>query len=107
MVSTAYLNGYHFGDRLMEGVSYGVKVNSNGDLETFIPKSSQDYMDDFNCKKWLDRAEEYAKNNDIFFETEGLSGEELELVSIGKRKPKSKGVKIKMISFEEILRGLK
>lgn len=63
----AYLNGYVFGDRLMEDVYFGFQVNeAQDDLEVFIHPSSVDYFAKFNAKHWFDVAREYALEADLF-----------------------------------------
>ncbi len=61
---SALINGYTFGDRLMEGVMF--KVNTKGEFIGFNNKHTENYMKQFNMELWKKRCEETAKTYDIF-----------------------------------------
>lgn len=52
-VDHANLDGYHFGDRLLEGVKF--KIVAHGKTVTATPatKFEEDYLRKLNAKKWL------------------------------------------------------
>ena len=59
------VDGYSFGDRLLEGVSFMVK-DENGKPKAFgVTPACQDYFDDLNQKKWLGACEDYCEHLDI------------------------------------------
>ena len=60
-----YVHGYYFGDRLMEGVLFKVRV-VDGNTECFgLHPESEPYMTQFNWDYWKARCEEYCINIDI------------------------------------------
>ena len=60
-----YVHGYDFGDRLMEGVMFKVKV-IDGKPECFgLHPDSEPYMTQFNWDYWKKRCNEYCINLDI------------------------------------------
>lgn len=67
-VKEAYLDGYAFGDRLLEGVWFGFRVTPDGkNIEAFLPPDSAEYMERLNSKFWLERAREYALDLKCFY----------------------------------------
>jgi hypothetical protein len=60
------MDGYSFGDRLLERVMFEVRKNNNTDFQVNIDKESEDYFNTLNKKKWLKEAKDYASKNDIF-----------------------------------------
>ena len=60
------LDGYAFGDRLLEGVKFRVSpgVTKNG-LKVVIDPGSAAYFADLNQEKWLREARQYAKGMDF------------------------------------------
>lgn len=79
IVDTAYIDGYHFGDRLLEGVMFRVTVK-DGDLSVEVIEQCKKYFSRLNQEMWLGAALAYAKDNDIFYETPKGGGEDLILV---------------------------
>lgn len=68
VVKEAYLDGYAFGDRLLEGVWFGFRATPDGkDIEAFLPPASAKYMERLNSEFWLGRAVEYAFMTDCFY----------------------------------------
>lgn len=55
------MDGYVFGDRILEGVMFKVMP----DLSVSIAPENAEYFKDLNQKKWLKAAKEHAKENDI------------------------------------------
>jgi hypothetical protein len=58
------MDGYGFGDRLLEGVMFEVRVGKKG-LQVRVQDDCSDYFSGLNKKKWLKEAAEYAKDNDV------------------------------------------
>lgn len=60
------MDGYAFGDRLLEGVKFRVSpgVTKHG-LKVVIDPGSADYFSDLNQKKWMREARQYAKKLDF------------------------------------------
>lgn len=64
-IEMVLLDGYSFGDRLLEDVMF--EITKEGDKFTAkISKECEDYFEDLNKEKWLKEAEKYASTNDIF-----------------------------------------
>jgi hypothetical protein len=63
----AYIDGYHFGDRLLEGVMFEIKLCYDGTpLCTGVRDSDQAYMEKFSMKQmleWTRDAVNYAKSD--------------------------------------------
>lgn len=60
-----YVNGYDFGDRIMEGVKFKVRV-VNGKPECFgMDPDSEPYMVQFDWKYWKQKCEDYCDDIDI------------------------------------------
>ena len=66
----AYLDGYNFGDTLLEGVLFKITITPDKKFKAEITPSSKAFFEQFNQEYWLKRAEEYANTEDIFCETE-------------------------------------
>lgn len=66
-VKSAKVDGYHFGDRLLEGVMFIITVQEDGTLKAETDVEAKEYMDDLNEAKWLKEAVKYAEQNDIFY----------------------------------------
>ena len=61
-----FIDGYDFGDRLMEGVKFKVKF-SDGKAECIgVEEEAKPYMDQFNWGHWKKRCEEFAESYDVF-----------------------------------------
>lgn len=78
--NVAYLNGYYFGDRLLEGVYFKVAI-TDGLLAVEFAQPDCNYIKDLNKKKILKQARTFAEEYDIFSEKPDGSGEDLELVA--------------------------
>jgi len=65
---TAQVDGYSFGDRLLEGVMFDITIESDGSLSAKVDKSAESYFEDLNKEKWLKEAIKYAERNDCFGE---------------------------------------
>ena len=52
-VDEVKINGYHFGDRLLEDVYFRVKVVNDKITVTGVDPDSADYFAKLNQKKWL------------------------------------------------------
>lgn len=79
----AFLDGYAFGDRLLEGVAFAIRIEAD---ETGAPQivaspapGSADYLADLNVRKWCTEAEAYALETEGFAASEALAGEEIVL----------------------------
>ena len=61
-----YIDGYNFGDRLMEGVNFKLKF-SNKTVECIgVEEQSEVYMKQFNWEYWKERCNLIAKDYDVF-----------------------------------------
>jgi hypothetical protein len=58
------MDGYAFGDRLLEGVMFEVRVGKKG-LDVKVADDCEEYFSGLNTKKWLKAAKEHAQENDI------------------------------------------
>lgn len=66
-VEVAYLDGYPFGDRLLEGVIFELRVSPDrSGLTASVIPSCAAYFEDLNGPKWLAEAVKYALQNDVF-----------------------------------------
>jgi hypothetical protein len=61
-IESAKVNGYNFGDRILEGVLFEVKVVGKKLKTTEVEPSAKDYFKDLNEKKWLKEANDYLRN---------------------------------------------
>ena len=59
------LDGYQFGDRLLEGVMFQVCVDDERKYSVVIDPGSADYFAQLNEEMWLDKASDYMKGADI------------------------------------------
>lgn len=74
---TAYINGYYFGDRQLEGVMFKCVLDDKGFLVISTDEDSVPYMSTLNENYWLGAALHFAEGNDIFCDNNSGSGEEL------------------------------
>lgn len=65
-LDSAVIDGYSFGDRLLEDTHFIIKINKNGKFRAETHPDSKRYMGDLNEKKWLKEAEIFSEQNDIF-----------------------------------------
>ena len=66
-IDNAIMDGYSFGDRLLEGVKFLVTKNDNGKcmVEPYHP-DDKSYLKTLNYNMWMKMAKESAETNDIF-----------------------------------------
>lgn len=62
----AIVDGYHFGDRLLESVGFIIKINGDKFICEGVQEEHQRYFDDLNKKKWIKAAVKYAEYTDMF-----------------------------------------
>ena len=62
-VKSVIVDGYPFGDRLLEGVDFVVSMDEKGKITAKTHKSSKGYMEDLNEEKWLKECVKYVKEN--------------------------------------------
>lgn len=48
------VDGYAYGDRLLEGVMFEVRRNDKGEYNTQVEQSAAEYFSQLNTKQWLD-----------------------------------------------------
>jgi hypothetical protein len=60
-----YINGYDFGDRLMEGVMFKVKLVNEKYECIGVKENSEPYMAQFNWEHWKKRCEDFVDDYDI------------------------------------------
>lgn len=60
-----YVDGYSFGDRLMEGILFKVKVVDNKPECIGVSEDDEPYMTQFNWEHWKKRCEEFCEDLDI------------------------------------------
>lgn len=65
--SIAGIDGYSFGDRLLEGVMFIISITKDGELKAKVQDSDKDYFSDLNEERWLASAVSHAEENDIFY----------------------------------------
>lgn len=58
------VDGYDFGDRLLEGVMFEIRI-VKGKYKAQVKKDCASYFDDLNTKKWLSECEFYAEELDV------------------------------------------
>jgi len=81
-----YFNGYHFGDRLLEGVMFKAEILPDGRLEVSCvieDWSKHPYLRSLNEEELMERALNWAKGNDLFQITESGRGDGDELAFEG------------------------
>lgn len=69
----AWFHGYDFGERALEGVWLKAVINFDGTLSVEWPEKEKDnaYLKTLNKNHWLQRAREYAEENDLFAQRAG------------------------------------
>lgn len=78
MISTAYFDGYSFGDRLLEGVMFRATCE-NGNLVVSFVSPNGEYERLLNQQHWLVEAQKFAEGNDIFSDKSDGMGEDVAL----------------------------
>ena len=57
------IDGYDFGDRLLEGIMFEIEFSANGKIVSVkTDPDAEAYLDDLNKKKWLKAAKVHAKS---------------------------------------------
>jgi hypothetical protein len=59
------VDGYEFGDRLLEGVNFIVEDRDGKPHAIGVDEQARDYFNDLNTKKWLEACEEFCQDLDI------------------------------------------
>ena len=63
---TALMDGYSVGDRLLEDVMFVCKIE-DGKLNVIgVDEDSKPYFSELNEKLWMERAQKYAQDYDMF-----------------------------------------
>ena len=62
----ALIDGYHVGDRLLEGLKFEIRIEDDGTFTTQDPKGYEAYLEGLNMPLWRARVVEYAKKQDLF-----------------------------------------
>lgn len=65
-IDYAFADGYHVGDRLLEGVRFEIRKNSDGTCTAKIAEDSKEYFSDLNQRKWLNKMAKWAEQHDVF-----------------------------------------
>lgn len=76
--NVAYMNGYSFGDRMLEGIAFKVEI-VNGDLVVNFAEPNGIYEQTLDQKYWLEQAQRYAEDEDIFYDKPDMNGFDLTL----------------------------
>lgn len=69
------IDGYQFGERLMEGVMFNINIDENGsDFSCTVEKSAQHYFKQFNKDYWYDMCKNSIKSDlERYGMSDGLS----------------------------------
>jgi len=67
-IDVALIDGYSFGEHILEGVKFRVKKNDDGTCEVESVNKWEDdpYLIGLNKKHWMELAKNFAEENDIF-----------------------------------------
>lgn len=76
-VDYGYVDGYQFGDRLLEGVMFKITVTKQNKLKAEIAPGFEDSLEGLDKKYWLKLAVEHAETVDIFEADSKSSGEDV------------------------------
>lgn len=106
-VKEAYMNGYWFGDRLLEDVIFKVAVNAAGDDIIIECSDGLDYFNDLNTTKWLKEAKKHLMEfpDDLSITPDCSQTCEVELINHPgiKNRPTPIPVQIKSSSIKDVL----
>lgn len=61
-IEKGIIDGYSFGDRLLDGVMFEVIIVNNALVVVGVTPECQSYFDDLNKEKWLARAQDFIKD---------------------------------------------
>ena len=101
-VEFGLVDGYCFGDRLLEDVMLAARLDLKGKFKVKISPDSKDYFEELNTKKWLKTALDYVKEDDL------LICPKCQDHRIPINQPKGfKPLPIKTIRFDDLMRELK
>lgn len=70
VVEKAYVNGYAFGDRLLEDVFFEITIVKSRVKAEVIPEHAE-YLADLNAKKWTAAAAKFARETDVLMSKPG------------------------------------
>ena len=90
-IKTAQFDGYSVAERLLEGLMFQVDIQ-DGNMNVYVKPQDQEFFDQFNTTKWLEKAKEFAEKNDIF--EDPITGEDCWAVSIDNLDKVSKSLDI-------------
>lgn len=100
-VEFVVVDGYGFGERLLEGVGFEIRWNEAGTGYTAkVEASSAEYFSQFNEAKWLKEAAEFTEHEE--FAACGKCGNEIEMPELHKR-PEAKPLVVGLSSFKDVL----
>ena len=102
-VKKVSFDGYHFGDRLLEGVIFDAVLDDKGNVSVSVQTESAAYFSDLNEKKWLAAALKYVQETDVV--TCGKCGGECCGVETGALPASNKGVPAQCVNFSELLKA--
>lgn len=68
----AYVNGYLFGDRLLENVMFECVVENDAVVVRGVMPACRNYFNQLNCDMWLAAAREFVKEHDVFSTKDNL-----------------------------------
>ncbi len=81
--STIFMvDGYHFGDRLLESVMFKAKLSKDRKNIELIGTDSPKYMSDLNEKKWFKAALDYIVQTDYVFIENNLKSSDVILTQV-------------------------
>lgn len=64
-VEFGLMDGYHFGDRLLEGVMFKVTIDENDKIQVALEPDSEEYCKGLNMVKWMKEAKTFAEEMDV------------------------------------------
>jgi hypothetical protein len=67
----AKIEGYDFGDRLLEGIKFIVTIEDDTSLSVKVDPRAEGYFGQLNEELWLDKALKHALRHDVFESMEG------------------------------------
>lgn len=79
IIKTAYIDGYHFGERQLEGVNFKATIQDDGTLSVAVCDSGKEYFSGMAKKKWLAAALDFITETDVLNELEE-GGDEVVLI---------------------------
>jgi hypothetical protein len=64
LIEIAIIDGYSFGDRLLDGVIFEVCKSDEGEFTVEVAARCAPYFNTLNTEMWLEEAREYAAETD-------------------------------------------